>query len=178
MAKERKAQSELYKLCYSMLMGVCVRYVNNKEEAQALLNAGFLKILNKLDTYKAHVPFEAWIRRIMINTVIDDYRRNKKHKEHLFYSDFEDQDRNDSRVDINEADRQFDADALRAIISELPPMSQRVFNLYAIDGYSHKEISKELSISVGTSKWHVSFARKTVQQKLKQAMESSKRISL
>ena len=168
-AKERRAQSELYKKCYSILMSVCIRYVTNKEEAQALLNAGFLKILNKLDTYQPRVPFEAWIRRIMINTVIDDYRKNKKHKEHLFYSDFEDQDRRDSLINFNDAEQEFDAEALRAIIRELPPMSQRVFNLYAIDGYSHKEISKELGISVGTSKWHVSFARKTVQKSLKES---------
>ena len=175
---DRKAQSLLYKKCFNLLMGVCIRYVNNKEEACALLNAGFLKILNNLKSYKPHVPFEAWIKRIMINTVIDDYRKNKKRKEHLFYTDFDSHERADAFFDYNEADRHFDAEALRAIIRQLPPMSQRVFNLFAIDGFSHQEISKELGISEGTSKWHVSFARKTIIQKIKQERTAQKSASL
>ena len=75
---DRKAQAALYKRCFSLLMGVCIRYVKQEDQAVALLNMGFLKILNNLDRYRSEVPFEAWARRIMINTVIDEYRKNKK----------------------------------------------------------------------------------------------------
>ena len=70
--KERSAQYQLYKLCYSFLCGICMRYVKNREDADAILNIGFLKILNNLDKYKPEIPFTLWLRRIMINTVNTD----------------------------------------------------------------------------------------------------------
>ena len=78
---ERKAQFELYKKCYGLLMGVCLRYQKNREDAEEVLNQGFLKILLNLDKYNTKIPFEAWIRRVMINTVIDEYRKDKKSNE-------------------------------------------------------------------------------------------------
>ena len=77
---ERKAQYELYKLCYGILMAVCFRYERNKEDAEFLLNKAFLKILNNLESYSSSVPFEAWIRRITINTAIDEYRKSQRSK--------------------------------------------------------------------------------------------------
>jgi len=159
-------------------MGVCVRYVKDDGEARALLNAGFLKILTKLDTYKSHVPFEAWIRRIMINTIIDQYRRDKKYKENMVVSDLEERSETNRSVDYNYAEQHFDAEELMEYVRQLPAVSQQVFNLFAIDGYSHKEIGKMLNISVGTSKWHVSFARKTVKGMIQKKMEPEKKLSL
>jgi len=155
---DRKAQFKLYQLCYGTLMSVCLRYESNKEDAEELLNMGFLKIVTKLEKYPTDAPFEAWIRRIMINTIIDQYRRNKKSNEVIEYTNFEDHNY-DKHFDFNEADKDFDAEELRMLIADLPDMSQKVFNLHVIDGYSHKDISEELGISVGTSKWHVSNAR-------------------
>ncbi len=166
----RKAQGQLHRCCYSMLMGVSMRYMKQEEEARAVLNMGFLKILNKLHTYQAHIPFEAWIRRIMINTLIDEYRKNKRYKDKIAYTDFKDTNNYEGYIDFNEADRHFDAEAIEAIIHQLPEMSRQVFNLFAIDGYSHKEVSNMLNISEGTSKWHVSFARKRIKQLLVEAM--------
>ncbi|MBL4623955.1 MAG: RNA polymerase sigma factor [Flavobacteriales bacterium] len=167
---DRKAQFKLYKECYRLLMSVCYRYKKDKSEAEGLMNQGFLKILTNLDKYSENVPFEAWSRKIMINTIIDEYRKNKKNKETIEYADFQESTYDHHSVDYNEADKQFNAEELKLMLLKLPDMSRKVFNLYAVDGYSHKEIAEMFSISVGTSKWHVSFARaelkKLIEKKL------------
>ncbi|MEO0898561.1 MAG: RNA polymerase sigma factor [Bacteroidota bacterium] len=163
---DRRAQSEMYRRCFGVLMGICMRYHKHEEDAIAALNLGFLKILKSLGKKKEDVPFEPWIRRIMINTIIDEFRKNKRHKETMEYVDFDDRNRNDAFIDVNEADKRFDAEAIESIIQELPPMSREVFNLFALDGFSHKEIAGMMDISEGTSKWHVSFARKRIKEML------------
>lgn len=170
----RKAQFQLYKSCYSLLMGVCVRYKKNEADAAAVLNAGFLKILTKLDTFRQEVPFEAWAKRIMINTIIDEFRRDRKVKELIDYVDMSGLDYRNHGFDYNLAEKTFDAEALEILIRRLPPVSQQVFNLYAVDGYKHREIAEMLKISEGTSKWHLSFARKKLIELMKKAMNSSK----
>lgn len=162
---ERAAQFELYRDCYGILMAVCLRYEKNKEDAEELLNLAFYKILTRLDKYNDDTPFEAWIRRITINTVIDEFRKKNRDR-HAFFDQLEGHVPVSS-MDFNEADRQFDAEELEIMIRELPPVSQKVFNLYVIDGYNHKEIGEMLGISEGTSKWHLSTARKTLKKKLK-----------
>lgn len=171
---DRKAQYLLYKSCFQVLMGVCMRYRREESEAAAILNVGFLKILNNLDRYRADAPFEAWIKRIMINTLIDDFRKNRKVKELIEYTDFSELEYSDHTFDFNEADKQFDAEQLEALIKMLPPMSQKVFNLCAIDGYTHKEVGERLGISEGTSKWHLSYARKKLIELMKKEMNSTK----
>lgn len=153
-------------------MSVCLRYEKNKEDAEELLNMGFLKIVTKLEKYQTKIPFEAWIRRIMINTIIDEYRKNKKKNETIEYTDFEDHNY-DRHFDFNEADKNFDAEGLERLIRKLPEMSQKVFNMHVIDGYSHKEISDELGISIGTSKWHVSNARTMLKEMIQSSIDES-----
>lgn len=133
-----------------------------------MVNEGFLKIVNNLPGYSADTPFEAWIRRIMINTLIDDFRKNRKVYELIENQDFTDHTNHEGLVDFNTADLQFDADQLEAMVRSLPPMSQKVFNLFAIDGYGHLEIGELLGISEGTSKWHLSFARQRLRELLAQ----------
>ena len=167
----RSAQNKLYKQYFNLLMGVCYRYAKDEDEAASFLNNGFLKILTNLEKYKIEVPFEAWIRRIMINSIIDTYRRNKKHREHISHMEFQDFQSFDGLIAYNEADRQLDADRILEMIKELPNISQRVFNLSVIDGYNHREISEKLGIAEGTSKWHLSNARKILREKILLAME-------
>ncbi len=163
---DRRAQFQLYKRCSSVLMSVCSRYRPTESEAVAMMNEGFLKILQNLKKYSTDVPFEAWIRRIMINTLIDDFRKNRKVSELMESHDFTDTSSHEEFVDFNTADLQFDAGQLEAMIQTLPPVSLKVFNLYAIDGYSHSEIGAMLGISEGTSKWHLSFARQRLRELL------------
>lgn len=163
--RDRRAEFELYKLSYRYLMSICIRYTRNSEKANEILNMGFLKILTNLDKYKPEAPFKSWIRKVMINTLINEYKKEKKHHETILYVD-EIYD-TASYSDINEAISKVDSDVIYELISKLPPASQQVFNLYFIDGYKHKEIASMLDISEGTSKWHLNASR----EKLKKMLE-------
>ena len=175
---DRKAQHQLYKECYSPLMQVCVRYHNQQDEAVEVLNQGFLKVLTHLDRYRSEVPFKAWIKRIMINTIIDNFRRSKKHRESHQYQDMTQLETEDLLIDYNEADQELDAADIRAMINKLPPISQKVFNLYIVDGYNHKEIAEMLNISPATSRWHVSSSRKTIQKMIGNMLTTIKSVML
>jgi RNA polymerase sigma factor (sigma-70 family) len=161
---DRKAQYDLYRKCFPMLMAVCMRYKRDEQEAVSALNSGFLKIINNLDRYnQEEVPFEAWIRRIMINTVIDEYRREKKWREMTTFTDQIEKVWPDEPLDWNEAEQKLDVQYLENLLRRLPPVTKQVFNLFALDGFSHAEISTMLGMSEGTSKWHVNNARQKLQ---------------
>ena len=166
----RRAQHDLYVRCYPIMMAICQRYERNKDDAESLLNQAFLKVLNKLDIYKEEIPFDAWVRRITINTAIDELRRKKRSK--LDYME-EPSDVGDlSKMDYNQAELNFNEENLLRLIRKLPPLSQKVFNLYVIDGYSHQEIAQQLKMSEGTSKWHLSNARKKLKAFLHKLMNN------
>jgi RNA polymerase sigma factor (sigma-70 family) len=160
--KERKAQYDLYKKTYGFLMAICRRYANSSYEADDLLNIGFLKILNNLDKYQPKIPFGIWIRKVMINTIIDEFRKNISHKEKISY--VEEHFDSNIQIDLNEALSSLNMEEIQTCIDQLPPVSKKVFNLFIIDGYSHKEIADLLNISEGTSKWHVNFSRIKLQE--------------
>ncbi len=164
--KERKAQFQLFKQSYSFLMGICYRYVRNREDAEELVNMGFLKILTNLEKYRKEVPFTLWMRRIMINTIIDEYRKNKKEKEMFKSIDFNEYHDEYDAKSVNDYMSKMDVEQIHSLILTLPPMSQRVFNLFVIDGYGHKEIGAMLDISEGTSKWHLNSARTKLKEML------------
>ena len=181
---DEKCIYKLYHHCYQDLYRVCRRYATNEDEIGSLLNSAFLKIVRKIKSYNADIPFEAWIRRIMINTAIDHYRKQKKYKATFFYPDEEQMSIYHKKVvDYNVADQSFDAEQLQQFINHLPPVTKTVFNLFAVDGYSHKEIGAMLKISVGTSKWHLSTARRKLQDLIEQSLndqligENMKKIS-
>lgn len=165
--QDRKAEYELYKLSYSYLMSICLRYSKDRDTASETLNMGFMKILKNLSAYKPEIPFRLWIRRIMVNTLIDEYRKNKREREKLTY--VEDYYDSSDFSEVNDALSKFNCSQIYEEINKLPDATKKVFNLYVIDGYSHKEIAEMLSISEGTSKWHLNAAR----QKLKEQIESS-----
>ena len=168
--EDRRAQFELYRQCYGILMSVCIRYEKNKEDAEFMLNKVFYKILTNLDRYDQKAPFDAWIRRIAINTQIDEYRKNSRSK-----LDFYEEPMDVAPLhlmDYNEAEKRFDEEELLLMIRQLPPMSQKVFNLYVVDGYNHREIGEQLNISEGTSKWHLSSSRKKLKAMLRKLMNN------
>lgn len=156
---DRKAQHRLYRECYSFLMNICMRYQHNREDGEALLNQAFLKILNGIPKYRSEVPFALWIRRIMINTVIDEFRKNRKANELTELADFSEPDEHYDSSTMNTYVDKMNVEELETLIGKLPDMSRKVFNLYAVDGFAHKEIAALLGMSEGTSKWHVNFAR-------------------
>ncbi len=171
--KDRKAQYAMYRKCYGLMMGICLRYATDKDEAAVLMNLGFLKVLTHLGKYNPEIPFELWIRRIIINTIIDDYRKNKKMKEMIEYREMQGSI-NETESVLNYAVRKMNLEQLQQFISKLPNVSRRVFNLYVVDGYTHEEISRMLEISSGTSKWHLSTARQKLKEMILKFNESFK----
>jgi RNA polymerase sigma factor (sigma-70 family) len=129
---DRRAEYELYKLSYGYLMSICMRYSKDRDTASEMLNMGYLKILTNLATYKSEVPFKAWIRRIMINTLIDEFRKNKKEREHMTY--VEEYFDNADFSDVNQAVAKMNYSNILEHIEKLPEATRKVFNLYAIDG--------------------------------------------
>jgi RNA polymerase sigma factor (sigma-70 family) len=147
-------------------MPVCYRYHCNEQDARSALNEGFMKILKGLDAIDGEVNFYAWSKRVMVNSLIDEYRRSKKHNQHLAYKESERELEFFSCWAQNDAENLMGYEHLLSLLRELPTVSAQVFNLYVLDGYSHKEIGEMLGISDGTSKWHLSTARKLLREKL------------
>ncbi len=158
----RKSQDTLYTMYYGYAMSVCLRYSRDRQEAIEILNEGFFKVFTKIDKYTNGQSFKGWLRRIMINTAIDYYRKNEKHFHSVDISYAKDEWQEYDIIDtIAEQD-------IIALVQSLPPSYRVVFNLYVIEGYKHEEIAEQLNISVGTSKSNLSVAR----NKLKRAIRS------
>jgi len=147
------------------MMSVCTRYERNKQDALARMNLGFFKILTQLKQRRPEVPFELWVRRVMINTVIDEFRKDRSRKAHeeltLTHDEIE-------SGEMNYYLHEMEAEAFAELLQNVPDMSRHVFNLFAVDGYTHREIAEMTGITEGTSKWHVSHARKVLQQAIAQ----------
>jgi RNA polymerase sigma-70 factor (ECF subfamily) len=144
--EERWAQKKMYESHYGKMMGVCLRYSNNREDAKDIINEGFIKVFRYLHRYKIGTSLEGWIRRIMINTAIDFYRKEVRHRT-------EDID-NAYGASSKEADAisRYSAKEILQVIQKLPPSYRAVFNLYAIEGFSHREVAQQLGISESTSR--------------------------
>jgi RNA polymerase sigma-70 factor (ECF subfamily) len=151
--KERWAQKKLYEDHYSLMMGVCLRYSNNREDALDILHEGFLKVFNHISKYHPGTSITAWIRRIMINTSIDFYRKSIRRRT----EDIE----NAYQVNDNDADAVSMCTEKEILIAvqSLSPAYRTVFNLYVIEGYSHKEIADDLGITESTSRSNLVKAR-------------------
>ena len=155
---DRKHQKALYKLFYGFAMSICLRYAGNRYEAVEILNEGFLKVFMNLDKFNNENPFKAWLGRIMINTSINYYRSNLK------MAQMEDLEKAEGFIQGDLPDSKLTYDDLIAMVHRLPQAYRTVFNLYAIDGFAHKEIAEMLSMSEGTSKWHLSFSRQQLKE--------------
>ncbi|QNL52681.1 RNA polymerase sigma factor [Olivibacter sp. SDN3] len=150
-------------------MGICLRYANSKPDASSIMNEGFLKVFMHIKTYDFNRPFTAWISRIMTNTAIDYYRTN------LRFSNNEDlHDHQYLPISIDAIHDKLNYQDLLLMIQSLSPSCRTVFNLYAIEGYSHEEIAGMLNISIGTSKSNLYKARAKLMEKLKAAEAEAK----
>ena len=156
------AQRELYNRYSPKMLAVCYRFAHNREDAEDMLQEGFIKIFENLDNYKHEGSFEGWMRRITVNTALEKFRSR-----HSLYrvDDIDTIQEPDSEPD-NQDYAGLEANDLLEIIRELPTKYRMVFNLYAIEGYSHKEISKMVNISEGTSKSNLSRARVILQRRV------------
>lgn len=157
-----KAQGELYKLFSSKLFSICLKYSKNYAEAEDNLQDAFLIIFNKIEQYKSKGSFEGWLKRVTINSVLQKYRNQK------VFDIVNENIVEDVELEVDEDD--ISIDYLLQIIQELPDRYRLVFNLYVLDGYSHKDIADMLEINIGTSKSNLARAR----QILKQTIENYK----
>ena len=149
------------------MFAVCLYYAKDYTEAEDFLHDGFMKVFSKISQFKGQGSFEGWVKRIMINTVLEKYR--KQHQLYPVDNVFE------YMEDISEQDSSSDISfkQLLKFVQELSPQYRLVFNLYAIEGYPHKEIADMLNISVGTSKSNLARARSVLQDKVKKEMKKS-----
>ncbi|MEI6575420.1 MAG: sigma-70 family RNA polymerase sigma factor [Bacteroidota bacterium] len=162
---DRKAQHSVYKQLFSNSLKICKRYSNSPDEAAEVLNSGFLKVFTQIDQYNGKGSFEGWVSRIMVNTSLDHLRNEKKYHEHFIFPENLGEIPAEESSDF-QVQEEISLDVLYQMIHELPPASRMVFNLFVFEDFSHEEISKELGISIGTSKWHLSSARKSLQEKI------------
>ena len=158
--RDRAAQKRLYDTFSAKMFALCCRYVKDSMEAEDVLIGAFTKILDKIDQYKNEGSFEGWIRRIVVNESLTYLRRNRN-----MYLELELEAAN-YEPDYQTISDHLEAEDLLKMIGELPSGYRIVFNLYAIDGYSHKEIAEQLGISENTSKSQLSRARTYLQKLL------------
>ena len=154
------AQRGLYERLAPEMLGVCFRYIKDREEAEHVMIGGIVKVFDKLDQFKGDGSFEGWVRRIVVNDCLMYIRKNRNMS---LQSDIEEV-HDDPNLKVIE--EQLDAQDLIKLIEELPVGYRTVFNLYAIEGYNHAEIAKQLEISENTSKSQLSRARKWLQNRL------------
>ena len=164
---KRSAQDKLYTRYSGMLYGVCLRYTNTREEAEDVMQEGWVKIYSHIKSYSMEGSFEAWMRRIMINTAITGYRKNKKH---MYKQDIDDPV-NMEFYKTPDDNLDFNREELMKAISQLPPGYKQVFNMYVIEGYKHKEIAEQLGININTSKSQLSRAKQHLQSYLAELSE-------
>lgn len=156
------AQKQLYEQFARKMMGVCLRYANSQEEAQDILQDGYIKVFNNLGKFKKEGSLEGWIRRIMVNTALENYRKTKKERENLDIDDVGYNLQNNAYIVES-----IEARSLLKLIQTLPSGYKTIFNLYAVEGYTHKEIAEQLEISENTSKSQYSRARAYIQKMIK-----------
>jgi len=157
--QKRSAQKQLYQHFYSYGLTVCLHYAKNREEAEEMLHDGFLKVFDKIQQFRFEAPFRAWFRQIIIRAAIDYYR-----KHHKLTGEAKLVSLPKTSATENEALAKLRKEDAWTILQALPPGYRLVFNLHVMEGYTHAEISKELGISIGTSKSNLSKAKQKLQQ--------------
>lgn len=156
---ERSAQEKVYKLFYPRMMALVRRYIDQDVQAEEVLNNGFLRAFQKVEQYTFQGSFEGWLRKIVFHAVSDYVKQNMKYNEKIILAE------KDQLIHKDHADRLY-YNELLALVQKLPGATRAVFNMYVMEGFSHKEIGKNLGISEGTSKWHLSEGRRILKDKI------------
>ena len=170
---DRRSQEELFKLYYGKMLGVCMRYSNDRDSAEEVLQEGFIKIFDKLERFDYKGSFEGWIRRIMANTAIDHIRKSKK--DPILSDNDEDFKLGSENPVVAKEELEFvgiKAEIALDAVRNLSPAYRAVFNLYVMEEYTHKEIAEILNISEGTSKSNLSKAKLNLQKILKEKFKN------
>jgi len=171
-SRNRKYQKEIYEKLYPALMGICMRYTKDSQEAKDVLHDGFIKILNKINTYNFNGNFEGWAKKIIVNTAIDRYRKNKK-KIRLQYEENIEEDIAVTSEELN-IYKHMEASEIMKMVQKLAPSQRTAINLYLVEGFTHQEIADILGISIGASKSNLFKAKRAMANKLKNTIENGK----
>lgn len=155
-AGKPEAQRKLYQQFAGKMMALCMRYARNREEAEDILQEGFMRVFRKIDTFKGEGSLEGWVRRVITNVAIRQYQKNSRIHVVVGLDDIE------FELGAPYLDQDFAEADLMAMVQRLPDGYRMVFNLFAIEGYSHEEIAQKLDIQIGTSKSQLARARKAL----------------
>lgn len=166
--KDRAAQAELYRLFAPTMLGICYRYTKNREDAEDILQEGFIKVFQNIGQFQQKGVFDAWLRRIMVNTAISYLRKHSRYRNQL-----EVEEMGLHPVSPEQPDIQLDTKELIECIRSLPTGYQTVFNLYAIEGYDHQEIAALLELNVNTVRSQYSRARTQLIQRIQQEQNNT-----
>ncbi len=156
---DRSCQERLYKMFYSKMLSMVRRYISHSEQAEEVLQNGFLRAFKKVDTFAFQGSFEGWLRRIVFNAISDYVKQNTQYREKVVLAEKE------QSISETAAGR-LQYKELIKLVQGLPESTRNVFNMFVIEGFSHKEIANQLNISEGTSKWHVSEGRRLLKEKI------------
>jgi len=159
---DRRCQEMLYKQHFPTMIGMCMRHTSDRETAMEIVNIGFLKVFKKLDTFTFSGSLEGWIRRVVYHCLSNYYKKNSRYLQFLVFEE------RDAQVRDEPLSNMYAKDIMK-MVDLLPPATQNVFRLYAIEGLSHAEIGERENISVGTSKWHLNAAREKLKMLLKKS---------
>lgn len=165
---DRQIQEILYKRFFSKMYGVCLRYSGSPDDANDLLQEGFIKIYKNIDKFRGDGSFEGWIRRIFVNTAIEHFRKKVK-----LYNVSEVQENTIEDTDISVLDKLAVKDII-LLVNELAPGYKTIFNMHVIEGYSHKEIANILGITEGTSKSQLARAKGVLKKSLEKTINKTK----
>lgn len=167
---DSNAQSKLYQLFASKMFAVCFRYSRNREEAEDILHEGFMKVFENIGKFRKEGSLEGWIRKIMYNTAIHKFRQRKETENTI---SIDSNQINLAQHSSNDVLSQMGTKELIAMIQNLPPRYQIVFNLYVFEGLKHREIAEQLGITEGTSKSNLSDARTILQREINKSLSYS-----
>ncbi len=162
-AYDQKVLLELYHYSFNVLMQVVSRYKNNRSDQMTLVNNTFMKIINNIHTFQLGTNYQAWVKKIIRNEIIDDYRKNKKNNPLIFTDNFINEG---ISVDEINLDQEIEEQKLLHLLQLLPPATRLVFTLYALDEMKPRVICEQLKLSSETVKWHLSEARKKLKAQL------------
>jgi RNA polymerase sigma-70 factor (ECF subfamily) len=156
---DRRSQEILYRRYFSFAMSVCIRYTHDENEAMEIVNDSFMKVMEGLSDYDSSRPFKPWYGKVLVNTAIDNYRKNLKHNDYLSISTITESEEQEPDIEA-----ELSVNDILALYSHLPGNYKITFNLFEIEGYSHEEIGRMLGVTASTSRSNLARAKKMLRE--------------
>lgn len=161
---DRIAQREIFELYSARMLAICLRYCRNREDAEDVLQEGFIKIFDKIKGFKQESSLETWMSRIFINAALNQYRKGHLKYQHIEFEDSQHDEKDEAVEQSDDLGGDYEVEKVILAIQKLPDIYRVIINMYAIDGLNHKQIAEELGVSEGTSKSRLSRGRLLLKQ--------------